>query len=349
MSNSRPHGVPPIVAAPRALFTYGTLMFPDVWRAVVGRDSPSVEATIDGYAAYRVEGEVYPAVVPESGAETPGLVYFGLTDADIQRLDRFEGEFYDRRIVTTLTDDGRDILAECYVARRDHRDQVTSEPWDAEGFVARGGLAEFQGRYRGFAVSGEAGAPPGLAWPDAAPRVSPTARTAAEVLTLLNLRPLPEEGGYYRETFRSPRVVAGSALGPEYVGERNALTAIYFLVTGESPSAWHVLPSDEVFLWHAGGAVEMLQVPPNGPVESIRLGTDFARGERPQAIVPGGVWQGCRLADDTRACDWALLSCLVAPGFDFADFHVATPAEVEQLVRAHPAQEEEIRRLAPAR
>jgi hypothetical protein len=311
-------------------------MFPDVWRAVVGRDAPSIEATIDGYAAYRVEGEVYPAVVPESGAETPGLVYFGLTDAEIERLDRFEGSFYERTMVTALTGDGRDLPAECYVARRSSRDQVTVEPWDAEGFLARGGLAAFQARYPGFAAA-----------PIASPSAPASPLAASDLLSLLDLRPLPEEGGYYRETFRSPRVVAGRALGAEYQGERNALTAIYFVVTAESPSAWHVLPSDEVFLWHAGAAVEMLRIPPKGPAQPIRLGIDFARGERPQAVVAGGVWQGCRLADEPRPCDWALLSCLVAPGFDFADFHVATPEEVERLVAMHPAHAEAIRRLAP--
>lgn len=169
--------------------------------------------------------------------------------------------------------------------------------------------------------------------------------TADEVIELLQLEPLPEEGGYYRETFRSARRLAAGGFGAEYEGGRNALTAIYFLVTPESPSAWHVLPSDEVFLWHAGAPVAMLRLPPDGPADPILLGGDLEAGQRPQAIVPGGVWQGCRLAGDEPR--WALLSCLVAPGFDFADFHVATADEVAELSARFPDQAEEIARLAP--
>lgn len=171
--------------------------------------------------------------------------------------------------------------------------------------------------------------------------------TADEVISLLGLEPLPEEGGFYRETFRSARRLFAGSMGDDYAGPRDALTAIYFLVTAASPSAWHVLPSDEVFLWHAGDPVRMLRLPSEGAADPIRLGGDLAAGERPQAVVPGGVWQGCRLADDARA-GWALLSCLVAPGFDFADFHVATAAEVESLSERFPMHADEVRRLAPA-
>ncbi|TWT96208.1 hypothetical protein Pla108_32970 [Botrimarina colliarenosi] len=171
--------------------------------------------------------------------------------------------------------------------------------------------------------------------------------TAEALIELLGLAPLPEEGGFYRETFRSPRRLPDGAMGPEYAGPRDALTAIYFLVTPASPSAWHVLPSDEVFLWHAGAAVEMLRLPPEGPADPVTLGSDLRAGQRPQGVVAGGVWQGCRLADDPGP-GWALMSCLVAPGFDFADFHVATPAEVSELATRFPAQAEEIARLAPA-
>lgn len=171
--------------------------------------------------------------------------------------------------------------------------------------------------------------------------------TAEQLIERLGLEPLPEEGGFYRETFRSPRELPAGSMGQEYAGPRAALTAIYFLVTPASPSAWHILPSDEVFLWHAGAPVRMLRLPPEGPAEPITLGVDLAAGQRPQAVVAGGVWQGCRLEDNAEP-GWALMSCLVAPGFDFADFHVATPEEVEALKTQHSDLAEEILRLAPA-
>lgn len=169
-------------------------------------------------------------------------------------------------------------------------------------------------------------------------------KTAEEVIELLGLVPLPEEGGFYRETFRSTTTLSAAALPSVYRGERNTLTAIYFLITAESHSAWHILPNDEVFLWHAGDPVAMLRLRPDGESDPIRLGLDLATGERPQAVVPGGAWQACRVADGGA---WALLSCLVAPGFDFADFHAATPSEVELLASRFPEQASEIHRLAP--
>lgn len=176
--------------------------------------------------------------------------------------------------------------------------------------------------------------------------IDAAAPSAEELIALLGLEPLPEEGGYYRETFRSPRRLPGDCLGCDYEGPRSAVTAIYFLVTRESPSAWHILPSDEVFLWHAGDAVRMLRLPPDGPADPATLGADLAAGQRPQAVVPGGVWQGCRL-EDAGPLGWALLSCLVAPGFEFADFRVAATGEVNELAERFAEHAEEVRRLAP--
>ncbi|MEM1305312.1 MAG: cupin domain-containing protein, partial [Planctomycetota bacterium] len=143
---------------------------------------------------------------------------------------------------------------------------------------------------------------------------------ADEIIRLLDLKPLPQEGGFYRETFRSPRVLPSGSMGGEYEGERNASTAIYFLLTPDEHSAMHLLPTDEVFHFYLGDPVEMLRLYPDGSADVTRMGADLAAGERPQLVVPGGVWQGCRIADGGR---FALLGCTVAPGFDFRDFHVA--------------------------
>ncbi|MBO0787828.1 MAG: cupin domain-containing protein, partial [Actinobacteria bacterium] len=48
----------------------------------------------------------------------------------------------------------------------------------------------------------------------------------------------------------------------------------------------------------------------------VTLGPDLAAGQRPQYLVPGGCWQSARPAGP----DETLVSCVVAPGFDFADF-----------------------------
>jgi predicted cupin superfamily sugar epimerase len=123
------------------------------------------------------------------------------------------------------------------------------------------------------------------------------------------------EGGWYRETWRS-----AAAFHPDgYPGERAAATGIYFLLGPGERSRWHRVRSDELWLWHRGGPLT-LRFGGSGeePVlesEAV-LGTDLADGQRPQIVIPGGVWQAAEPAGDEEV----LVSCIVAPGFDFADF-----------------------------
>jgi uncharacterized protein len=132
----------------------------------------------------------------------------------------------------------------------------------------------------------------------------------------LDLQPHPE-GGWFRETWRSP--VSFSPAG--YRGERSAATAIYYLLHPGEQSRWHVVRSDELWLWHSGGPLALRlggagQEPEQG--STILLGDDFGTGQQPQALVPGGVWQ-CATPGGQ---DPVLVSCVVAPGFDFADFRI---------------------------
>lgn len=132
----------------------------------------------------------------------------------------------------------------------------------------------------------------------------------------LDLRPHPE-GGWFRETWRSAVTVRPDG----YDGERRAATAIYFLLCPGEQSAWHVVRSDELWLWHSGGPLT-LRLGGSGaePAETavITLGGDIPGGEQPQVLVPGATWQ-CAVPASTTP---ALVSCVVSPGFDFADFRL---------------------------
>lgn len=132
----------------------------------------------------------------------------------------------------------------------------------------------------------------------------------------LDMAPHPE-GGWFRETWRS----AVSFEPDGYDGPRSAATAIYFLLHPGEVSAWHVVRSDELWFWHSGGPLELRfggsgETPGEGEVAI--LGTDLAAGHRPQLLVPAGVWQTAVPAGDQPV----LVSCVVAPGFDYADFRL---------------------------
>jgi predicted cupin superfamily sugar epimerase len=146
----------------------------------------------------------------------------------------------------------------------------------------------------------------------------------------LGLVPHPREGGWFVETYRAEESIA-AALPSRYGGARALATAIYYLLTPDGVSRMHRLRSDEVFHFYLGDPVEMLQLAPDGSGRVVVLGTDLARGMRPQVVVPRGVWQGSRLAPGGR---FALLGTTVAPGFDDADFEIGVRAD---LVRAYPA------------
>ncbi|MEU5864185.1 MULTISPECIES: cupin domain-containing protein [unclassified Nonomuraea] len=122
----------------------------------------------------------------------------------------------------------------------------------------------------------------------------------------LDLLPHPE-GGWYRETWRSPVTIRPDG----YPGPRASATGIYFLLQPGEESVPHMVRSDEVWLWHRGGPLSLTVGD-----RDVVLGPLVERGQVPQAVVPGGVWQSARPAGDEAV----LVSCVVSPGFDFADF-----------------------------
>ncbi|HVT28402.1 MAG TPA: cupin domain-containing protein [Lacipirellulaceae bacterium] len=165
--------------------------------------------------------------------------------------------------------------------------------------------------------------------------------TAQQIIDLLRLIPHESEGGYFRETYRAATVIPATALPDGYSADRNASTAIYYLLTPETFSAIHRVRSDEVFHFYAGDAVEMLQLSPDGTARTIFVGNDLAAGHEPQVVVPAGVWQGCRLIPGGR---WALMGCTVAPGFDFADFELG---KRDALLARYSTHSELIAALTP--
>jgi predicted cupin superfamily sugar epimerase len=145
-------------------------------------------------------------------------------------------------------------------------------------------------------------------------------RTAAEWIRALDLRPHPE-GGHYRETYRAAETITP----PGFAGPRALSTAIYFLLQGHEFSALHRLRSDELWHFHAGAPLRVVELTPAGVLREHRLGPDVGAGERPQVAIPAGSWFGARVAD---SASFALVGCTVAPGFDFADFELGDPSEL---------------------
>ena len=166
--------------------------------------------------------------------------------------------------------------------------------------------------------------------------------TAQELIESLGLQPLPLEGGFFRETYRSSERLSAASLPSRYGRDKSLGTAIFYLLTPDTFSALHRLPTDEIFHFYLGSPVEMLQLYEDGRGRVVTLGSDLLAGQSPQLVVPAGVWQGSSLAPVGTL---ALLGTTMAPGFDFADYE---PGNRGRLSAQYPEFAELINRLSSA-
>src|SRR3954447_2271541 len=80
------------------------------------------------------------------------------------------------------------------------------------------------------------------------------------------------EGGYFRETYRSPAMIGSCCLGAGHEGPRSVATSIYFLLAGDDFSALHQIRSDEIWHHHAGGPLTIHVIEADGTYRTIALG-----------------------------------------------------------------------------
>ncbi|MCW1384251.1 cupin domain-containing protein [Novosphingobium sp. KCTC 2891] len=139
-------------------------------------------------------------------------------------------------------------------------------------------------------------------------------QSAHALIDRLSLEPHPE-GGWYRETWRGPPGADG----------RPSATSIHFLLESGQRSHWHTVDASEIWLWHAGDPVHLRLAPGDAErIETVCLGPDVLEGQSVQHVVPAGHWQAAAPAP-AGLYGYALVSCVVAPGFDFAGFRLAPP------------------------
>ncbi len=129
---------------------------------------------------------------------------------------------------------------------------------------------------------------------------------AAEIVELLGLQPLPREGGMFRRTHADTYA-----------------SAIYYLLAAPEYSALHSLTSTETYHWYAGAPLRLLLLDPDGSITEPVLGPDLAAGQRPQVVVPAGVWQG-----SSPDGAWTLAGTTTAPPFDWTGFRLGVRGEL---------------------
>jgi predicted cupin superfamily sugar epimerase len=163
---------------------------------------------------------------------------------------------------------------------------------------------------------------PAVATDRTAPSAVPSAAPRTALRLGLERHP---EGGWFRQTWRGTSTVE-TANGP-----RPTATCIHYLLEPDEHSAWHVVSSDELWLWHGPGVLELSlggsdDAP--GPATTLLLGP--GANQVAQGIVPAGTWQAARPVSG----DEVLVTCFVSPGFDYADWRLADSSTLDE----HPAQ-----------
>jgi gamma-glutamylcyclotransferase (GGCT)/AIG2-like uncharacterized protein YtfP len=116
------------------LFCYGTLQFPEVLSAVTGCHLVGDRAVLDDYACYLIKGKTYPGITPAYETSVEGVVYNGIGEVHFRKLDRFEGDLYERVRVCATDMEGNPLQAWAYVIRDANQDQLTRMPWSREDF-----------------------------------------------------------------------------------------------------------------------------------------------------------------------------------------------------------------------
>lgn len=116
------------------VFTYGTLMIPDVLTALTGRSFPFVSAILENYVRLTVQDRPYPGIMGKIGTYTDGRLYRGVDRQSIEILDRFEGTLYARHTRLLRIADHQDQYGEVYIVKKEYEPTLSVQPWDLQCF-----------------------------------------------------------------------------------------------------------------------------------------------------------------------------------------------------------------------
>lgn len=123
------------------IFTYGSLMFPEIWQRVVRGNYLSATATLSDHARYALADDTYPGMVAQADAAVEGVLYYDVTPQDVAALDQFEGSEYSRQNVNVVIESGETVIACTYIFLAKQR--LSGLPWEPQAFQ----MSRFIGTY----------------------------------------------------------------------------------------------------------------------------------------------------------------------------------------------------------
>jgi gamma-glutamylcyclotransferase (GGCT)/AIG2-like uncharacterized protein YtfP len=132
-----------------SLFTYGTLMLPEIIQLITGRQCSGEKATLADFRRGKIRDESYPGIVRAPGHRVEGILYVALHTEEINRLSAFEGDAYELTRVKVQLPDGREADCLTYILKEKYLFLLTGETWSPENFI-RDHKESFLREYEGW-------------------------------------------------------------------------------------------------------------------------------------------------------------------------------------------------------
>lgn len=117
------------------VFVYGTLLLPNIMEAVIGASYESLPATLEGYRRCRIKNEVFPGITSDPETNTKGKLYIGIDARALKLLDAFEGDLFDRQLLSVSADNGDRYQAYVYVVPDWNAGHLSEESWSLKTFM----------------------------------------------------------------------------------------------------------------------------------------------------------------------------------------------------------------------
>ena len=155
-------------------------------------------------------------------------------------------------------------------------------------------------------------------------------KEAERIVKALNLSKHPE-GGYFSEVYRSDETIEND-LSERFSGKHSLYTSIYFLLSENDYSAFHVLKSDEIWHFYEGTTLDIHIINPDGVLRTVSLGRNFEADEHFQYCIKAGHFFAAEVRDKSS---FALVGCTVSPGFDYSDFELCKEKELIEKFSPH--------------
>lgn len=143
---------------------------------------------------------------------------------------------------------------------------------------------------------------------------------AIDLIERFKMEPHPE-GGYFCKGYSDAPCFYPNFPDQKFDGSRRLYSSILYLLEKDDFSAFHRLETDEMWHHYLGGELVFYVISPTGSLQVQKVGKTLDEGSVFQFLVPHHHWFA---VVPGAGFDFALCGCTLSPGYDDADFELAS-------------------------